>query len=746
MMRLVLAGAVLITVACASSVSREFPPVLTVPEASPDEVDAVLFLIGDAGYAYPGRSPVLAELTREVEWWSEQLGRDSAVSVAYLGDVVYPDGVHERGHPSFPQDSIRLWSQIDVVTGPNALKHQTVGLFLAGNHDWGNMTGERAQARLANLRAELDSAATLTGGLLSLNPPFDDPGPVVKDIRDNVRLLFFDTHWWLQERSEEAKDAFFQRVQAAVEGSGDREVIILAHHPWASAGPHGVVASGTRSFGLLYLLSKSGAYAQDVNSPAHGDFRSRLKAAFRNAGKAPLVFAAGHDHSLQVMSGRDEEEPRHILISGAGSKLSSIEDTTSLRHAAVKPGYMRLVFRRDNSVDLYVSTVPAEYLSCPADEVERVKCMAAAADSFQTIYSDRLLGEFETTNVPEVAQPDLSLPSTDTITVEPPDSARSEGAGGGVIDTIDAADSRQAGAAHAIRLSRDPGKEEPLEEDPPDEKDDDADLEGEEDDDPEDIDPPPPAVDPDRIDLSGDSVLATPGRRYQAGLVHRFFLGDLHRDLWDIPFRVAVLNLDAVGGSLEPDELSGGRQTLGLKFDGADGRRYQFRSIVKDASRAIPRGLRTGPIDDAFQDQMAGQFPLSAMVVAELVEAAGILIAKPRPVVMPDDPRLGEYRELFAGRMGWIEERPDELDGDLPGFAGSSKVTGTTELYDELRENPASFVNGSALLKARLIDMFVATGIATSTIGGGRPSRKGDGSAGIRFHGTGIGPSPAWTD
>ena len=705
--RFLIAGIAFLTAACASSISTEFPPILTVPEASPDDVDAVLFLLGDAGYAYPGQSPVMAELTREVEWWSEQLARDSAVAVAYLGDVVYPDGVHERSDPSFPQDSTRLWSQIHVVTGPNALRHKTLGLFLAGNHDWGNMTGDRAQARLANLRAELDSAAAYTGAPLSLNPPFDDPGPVVRDIRENVRVLFFDTHWWLQERSEEAKTAFFQRVQAAVEGAGDREVIILAHHPWASAGPHGVVASGTRSIGLLYLLSKSGTYVQDVNSPANGDLRNRLKATFRAAGKVPLVFAAGHDHSLQVISGRDEEEPRHILVSGAGSKLSSIEDTTSLRHAAVQPGYMRLVFRRDDSVDLYVSALPADYLSCPEDEDERVECMAAAADSFQTIYSDRLLGEFETTDVPEVAQPDLNLPPTDTLP-PPPDSAQGDELPRDTgSDTASATDSSRVEDGNVVALDRGGTEEEPPDEDPEKADPEEADPEEGEDEDEEDPNPPPPAVDPDRISLYNDSVMATPGRRYEAGFVHRFFMGGLHRDLWDIPFQVAVLNLDAVGGSLEPDELSGGRQTLGLKFDGADGRRYQFRSIVKDASRAIPRGLRTGPIDDALQDQMAAQFPLSAMVVAELVEAAGILIAKPRPVVMPDDSRLGEYRDLFAGRMGWIEERPDELDGDLPGFAGSSKVTGTTELYDELRKNPESFANGSALLKARLIDMFV---------------------------------------
>lgn len=216
---------------------------------------------------------------------------------------------------------------------------------------------------------------------------------------------------------------------------------------------------------------------------------------------------------------------------------------------------------------------------------------------------------------------------------------------------------------------------------------------------------PPPAVDPEV--LGRDTVVAAPGVTYPAGSLHRFLFGDLNRDLWEIEFPVPVLDLDRVGGGLVVDELSGGKQTLGMHFESRDGRAFQFRSIVKDASRALSPALRRTPVAALGEDQMGALFPLSAMVVAELLDAAGILVARPRPVVMPDDPRLGEYREAFAGRMGWIEERPNEREGDTPGFAGSSKITGTEELFEELAENPRSYVNARAFLRARLIDMLV---------------------------------------
>ena len=219
------------------------------------------------------------------------------------------------------------------------------------------------------------------------------------------------------------------------------------------------------------------------------------------------------------------------------------------------------------------------------------------------------------------------------------------------------------------------------------------------------LEAPPPAVDP--AFLGRDTVWASPGVEYPAGPIRRFLFGDLNRDLWTIEFPVPVLDLDAVGGGLEVDELSGGGQTLGLRLKARDGRTFQFRSMVKNAGRSIPSLVRSTPIEDVVHDQMGALFPLSAMVVAALLEEADILVATPRPVVMPDDPRLGDFREAFAGRMGWLEERPNEAEGDRPGFAGSSKITGTEEFLEKLREDPRSRVNDRALLRARLIDMLV---------------------------------------
>jgi hypothetical protein len=74
---------------------------------------------------------------------------------------------------------------------------------------------------------------------------------------------------------------------------------------------------------------------------------------------------------------------------------------------------------------------------------------------------------------------------------------------------------------------------------------------------------------------------------------------------------------------------------------------------------------------------------------------------------MPNDARLGDYRPYFAGRVGWIEVRPDERGEGRPGFAGSSEVQGGSDIYEILRQDPTSFVDTQKYLRARLVDFLV---------------------------------------
>ena len=198
-----------------------------------------------------------------------------------------------------------------------------------------------------------------------------------------------------------------------------------------------------------------------------------------------------------------------------------------------------------------------------------------------------------------------------------------------------------------------------------------------------------------------------PGERFRAGGFKRWFYGRDYRDLWTTPIEVAVLDLDHVGGGLTPLRTGGFGQSISLHFTGEDGRRYTVRSLDKDPTKRIWDELKNTVVDDVLQDLISGLLPTGALVVDPLMEATGILHSKHTLVVIPDDPRLGEYREEFAGLIGMLQEHPSEGPDDTPGFAGSRKISGTEKLWEHLEKTPCNRVDARAYLKAKLMDFLI---------------------------------------
>ena len=631
----------------------DFPEPAPIQVPEPAAVDAVVFLLGDAGATLKNHTPLLPALQTQIEQWSAALRRDSAVSVLFLCDNVYPQGFHDRSDPQFETDSLRLWSQIDLVAGPEAQRHGTIGLFVTGNHDWGNTVGE-AGAHLVQNQAEQLVAGRKAGRYVAMLPAPGDPGPVVRDLRRNVRIAFFDTHWFLQERSSAQHAQFFERLNKALNGSRDREVILVAHHPYYSAGPHGAIVPGYHTLGVAYVLKQAGALVQDLNSPPYDALLAGMRQTFEASRKPPLIYAGGHDHSLQVLTGADDADPRFVLVSGAGSKVSSLQMGPGLVWGEAEPGYMMLVFRKDDGVDLFVMAGDQQYLECAGTDAAIAACMAAGRAAFKVVYSASLLG-------PSKAPRELIPVSPDTMDPGTPWWSEPD-----QVPGVAAAANPEEGIEFA------------------------------------------PAAVPLRVLLEGaDSVTAAPGRAYPAGRLRRFFAGDLNRHLWSVPVRLPVLNLEAVGRGLEPVEIIGGKQTVGLRFEGGDGLEYDFRPVVKNAGDVLPRWMRAKWLHAALNDQMAAQFPFGAVVVSELQDAAGIVAPRPVPVVMPNEPRLGRYRPVFAGRVGLLSVHANEREGNRPGFRGYRSIIGGDEVFDSVRTDPQSSFDDTYYLRIRLIDMLV---------------------------------------
>jgi hypothetical protein len=206
----------------------------------------------------------------------------------------------------------------------------------------------------------------------------------------------------------------------------------------------------------------------------------------------------------------------------------------------------------------------------------------------------------------------------------------------------------------------------------------------------------------------GRTAVATAGAHYGVSGLVETLAGSGWRDLWTTPVQVPVLDLDRFAGGLEP-ERQGGRQSYTLHFNGADGRTYIFRSVDKFLHKeALPVALRNTPVGDVVQDQIATLFPASGLAVAPLYDAMGMLFPTPTLMVMPDDPRLGEFRERFAGMLGQMEENPNEGPDETPGYAGSSRIVGTDRMLERLDETSENRLNSREYLVARLIQFMVA--------------------------------------
>ena len=212
--------------------------------------------------------------------------------------------------------------------------------------------------------------------------------------------------------------------------------------------------------------------------------------------------------------------------------------------------------------------------------------------------------------------------------------------------------------------------------------------------------PPPPP------DGSGAVATVAPGDRYRKGSLYRAFLGSGNRELWTTPITVPVADLSRLAGGLTPVRLGGGMTTRTLHLDGADGRRYVFRSVDKEPSDLLEDFVGT-PLEAILQDQVSSFHPSGALVVGGLLDAVGVLHPEPHLMVVPDDPRLGEFRAEFAGMLVLFEERPDDGPDGSAGFADSPDIVQTEALIEILEEEPESRVAKAELLRSRLVDMLV---------------------------------------
>jgi hypothetical protein len=338
------------------------PPVEPIP---PGDIVTSIFLLGDAGTANTAPDENLVELTRQ----ATASPRGSVI--VFLGDNLYPSGMPPEGDPYRPEAERRLEVQLEV-----ARQSRRRAIFVAGNHDW-----ERwGQGGLGAIGRVSEYLRERVPGLSIQLPDSACPGPVTVDIGAAARLVFLDTQWWLHSHDKPygttsrcratTEDQVIEQLEATLASAGGRHVIVAAHHPLASGGEHGGRYGLSRHLfplrgwkrwlwiplpviGSLYPLARMmGITSQDLANGRNEYMRAQFAKAF--AKNPPLLYAAGHDHNLQVFKG---PHAKYSIVSGSGvmDHQEGVGWKKETIYAEAAPGFMRLDIDRRGRARLSVT-------------------------------------------------------------------------------------------------------------------------------------------------------------------------------------------------------------------------------------------------------------------------------------------------------------------------------------------------------------------------------------------------------
>jgi hypothetical protein len=365
----------LLALACRAPVQASWRPKMPDPTcADSSQIEASAFLIGDVGAPTlakegtdPHADPVLGAMRDEVDAAVARLGADNVV-VQFLGDNVYQTGLDPEPGKYRTHGERVLQAQIAAAGEARAI-------FAAGNHDWG-MVGING---FDQIRAQ-NEFLSQQGPRVKMLPPGGCGGPAVLDLGPHLRFVFVDLIGY--GHAEVYADAHaracpdepdpvkpYRRFARLLDETEGKHVVLATHHPLITAGPHGGHFTWKQHLfpltdfwpwawlplpiiGSAYPLSRQlGVTGTDV---ANEDYTIYLNAVYTAATpRAPVLVAAGHEHSLQV---HRDAVGIFYAVSGAGStkKVDRVEPMETLLMSEAKPGYMRLDVHRNGSLELDV--------------------------------------------------------------------------------------------------------------------------------------------------------------------------------------------------------------------------------------------------------------------------------------------------------------------------------------------------------------------------------------------------------
>jgi hypothetical protein len=206
-----------------------------------------------------------------------------------------------------------------------------------------------------------------------------------------------------------------------------------------------------------------------------------------------------------------------------------------------------------------------------------------------------------------------------------------------------------------------------------------------------------------------DSVTIAANPEFQASGLHRFLFGSLWRDIWATPVKVGILKLDSSAGILTFDtvfvRIHRRNNIRSRIFKDRNGAEYTFTPIIQDSTSSLPPELSVLLPRDIVEDEISTLNPFASLIVAPILQAAGLPFRDARLLSLPDDKQSSEFRTQSKGNLG-ILEGPWHIPPTNIKFL-QSNLFETSSMLESLENDLHNKADELQYLKARLIDILL---------------------------------------
>jgi len=341
--------------------SIDSPPWIANGISSPGteiEIRHRVLLIGDTGY-YLDDDPTLEALDR----WASSV--DSS-SVLFLGDNIYNEGLtdDDREH-----GERILGQQLEATLARK--------IFIPGNHDWGLLPKNMNSEAILNQQSFVDA---WPAGFAEFIPKDGCMGPTIRalhkgsDEQKAVIFIALDPTPWINERLREdcptpqTHAEFLAALDALLEQHKDDLVIVGSHYPLLTGGPHGGLTYGFLGDMIVTPIGWMMGGLINTYEPEYADWITQTQTVLRR--NPPVIYAAGHDHSLQLLDSGDVAGIYVVSGAGAEERVSTVTHLTESHFAHAAPGFVVADFGLRDGRDIVVLRVIERDFLEPVFEME----------------------------------------------------------------------------------------------------------------------------------------------------------------------------------------------------------------------------------------------------------------------------------------------------------------------------------------------------------------------------------------